>query len=466
MCGIAGCSSVNPERVSLMLDRIAHRGPDGRGLESLGGCTFGHVRLSIIDTTEASAQPFHRAGLLLTFNGEVWNYRELRARLEAEGVTFTTTGDTEVMAAVLEQYGAAGLASVDGMFAVAWFDGERAYLARDRFGEIPLHVAVTGAGELSWASELKALRGLGATFDLPPGFVTPADEWRPEAWYRLPLTPVNDTAPVAAGEVGRLLSEGAVSRGLAADVPVCTLLSGGIDSAAVALELTKVVPDLVAYTAVLDPRSRDLKMARLTAEVLGIRLVEVKVDPPTADDLARVIAEIEQPHKAQVEIGWACLALAEAIRSDGFKVTFSGEGSDELWASYGTSYHGITAKGWQPFRVQLIADQARKNFARCNKVFMARSVEVRLPFLHRPLVEYAIALPQAAVATKTHPKNVLQHAYAGRLPDDVVWRPKVAFQDGMRLKDACSAAVADPQRFYRAEYHRLFGKQRAKGVLP
>jgi asparagine synthase (glutamine-hydrolysing) len=459
VCGLVGTVGGSRARVELGLDALAHRGPDGRGVVEAGPAVLGHVRLAVIDPTDASAQPFADGGVVVAYNGELWNHRELRAVLPGP---WRTAGDTEVVARCLDVHGPAGLELMDGMWAVAWVDAAgRCRLARDRFGEVPLHVGRAGDGWW-WASEQKALARLGCRWwrDVGPGELV---ELGPhglveDRWYDPPAEPADVGPEEAGGLVAGLLEAGTVARGLAADVPACTLLSGGIDSAAVALHLAATLPDLVAYTAVLDRRSRDLRCARSTAEHLGVKLVEVAVEPPTADDLARVVAEVELPHKAQVEIGWACLALAEAMRGDGFKVTYSGEGSDELWASYGMSWHGVAREGWHAHRKRLVLDQARKNFVRCNKVFMARSVEVRLPFLHRPLVEAALSFPQASVAERGRPKAVLQRALRGRLPAEVVDRPKVAFQDGMGLKAACAAAVADPTRFYRAEYRRLYGR--------
>lgn len=461
MCGILGTFGGPPADVAAGLDLIAHRGPDGRGLVTLEAVTLGHVRLSIIDPTDASAQPYERGAVTLTYNGELWNYREVRDELVAEGQAFATTGDTEVVAAALDAWGPDALDRLDGMFALAWTNGDGLWLARDRFGEVPLHMARRG-GEYWFSSEMKALAGVGCSrpfVDVEPGelvhFWSGGVERR--TWYDPAAEPVSTTLDEAATAVRAALDAGTTARGLAADVPVCTLLSGGIDSAATALHLSALNPDLVSYTAVLDPKSRDRRCAIEVADHLGIKLVEVPVEPPTADDLARVVAEIEMPHKAQVEIGWACLALADAMRHDGFKVTFSGEGSDELWASYGMSYHGVQKEGWHPYRKRLVRDQARKNFARCNKVFMARSVEVRLPFLHRPLVELALSLPQDAVVADRRPKAVLERAYADALPPSIIRRPKVAFQDGLGLKEKCADAVADPRRFYMAEWKRLYG---------
>ncbi|MGH3429711.1 MAG: asparagine synthase-related protein, partial [Mycobacteriales bacterium] len=273
-------------------------------------------------------------------------------------------------------------------------------------------------------------------------------------WYDPATRPIADDFETAAGRIRQLVAAGSTERTIS-DVPVCTLLSGGIDSSAVLVDLLKAIPDITAYAAVMDPRSPDLKAARRLASELGVRLVEVRVPSPTADDLAAVVATIEMPFKAQVEIGWACIHLADAMHRDGFKVTFSGEGSDELWASYGFAYHALKTEGWHQYRKDLILDQGRKNFARCNKIFMAYSVECRLPFLHTPLVEYALSLRRESVQKKARPKAVMQEAYRGVLPDEIVKRQKLAFQDGMKMKAAAARAVADPKSFYSAEFRRL-----------
>jgi asparagine synthase (glutamine-hydrolysing) len=145
------------------------------------------------------------------------------------------------------------------------------------------------------------------------------------------------------------------------------------------------------------------------------------------------------------------------MQRDGFKVTFSGEGSDELWASYGFAYHALKTQNWHRYRRDLFLSQARKNFVRCNKIFMAHSIECRLPFLHPPLVEYALSLPQNIVQDgKARPKAVIQDAFTGILPDAITKRPKVAFQDGMGIKIAIERAMPQAERFYRAEYNNQY----------
>ncbi len=461
MCGIVGSIGAD---IGAGLRALAHRGPDAQGMVRVGDLYLGHTRLAILDLDPRSNQPFAYGKVRLVFNGEIWNYQAVRAELVGLGQEFATTGDTEVVAAALDRWGPAALARFNGMFALAWTtDGETLHLARDRFGEIPLHLAQQRP--FLFASELKALRALGAhpgsLADLGPGCYAEVTRRgvRQTRYYDPPARPVVIDRPEASQRLFALL-EAAVQERAIAEVPVCTLLSGGIDSAAVAYLLQQQLPDLVAYTASLDPRSADLKSAKRTAAALGIKLRVIPVAAPTADDLARVIHHTEMPYKAQVEIGWACLQLAQAMPADGFKVTFSGEGSDELWASYGFAYHGLQNQDWHQYRKQLFLDQARKNFPRCNKVFMAHGIECRLPFLHPTVVEFALALPRQAVQEGTRrPKAVLQDAFRGQLPDHVTRRPKVAFQDGLGLKAAIASTLPDPRRFYDAEYRNQFGQQ-------
>jgi asparagine synthase (glutamine-hydrolysing) len=455
MCGIVGGVGDPVEAAVRALD---HRGPDASGVVRHGKFWLGHTRLAILDLDERSNQPFLRGDLALVYNGELWNYEALRDELrEQHGQVFTTTGDTEVVAAALETWGASALRRMEGMFALAWTDGERLWLARDRFGEIPLHHDLLGVG---FASEMRGLHAMDVRSDVgwvAPGWVFAFDEdglRSRRCWYDVPIKPAAIGLEEASSRLRDMIALGARERAIS-DVPVCALLSGGIDSTAVLYHLREHRPELVAYIAVHDPKSSDLRAAREAADHLDVELREVQVPAPTAEDLAGVVRRIELPHKAQVEIGWACLHLAKRIRADGFRVTYSGEGSDELWASYGFSYHGVKKEGWHPYRKGIFVGQHRKNFARCNKVFMAHGVECRLPFLHTPLVELALSLPETAVRRKGRPKAVLCEAYRGLVPDRVVDRAKVAFQDGAGLKAAAAAAVSNPKKFYMAEFNQL-----------
>lgn len=486
MCGLIAA----PAELDLSagLAAIAHRGPDAWHLICKDGISMGHVRLAVQDLSRAAEQPFVWGPVTLAFNGELFNAPELKARLLAAypGLEFTTTGDTEVLAAALDLMGPElALHLVNGMFGIAWSDTRepgKLFAARDRFGEVPLYVhgpvmgswakvpPGTGWGPPVVASELKAFRALGLkthpheVMDVPPGHwltLSPGTVMGCQA-FAMPVIPEPGcrVGPDRAPGLLRGALQTAADRRAVADIPVCTLLSGGIDSAVIALELRERFPDLMAYTAVMDPRSPDLRAARLVAAELGISLREVPVPSPTAADLARVVDVIEMPFKAQVEIGWPCLHLAEAMARDGFRVTYSGEGADELFGSYGFAYHAVKEKGYTAARRDLVAAQAYKNFPRVNKTFAAYGVEARLPFLDPDVVALILAMDQGTVtasAGRSGVKAVLSAAYDGDLPEKVLRRSKLAFQDGLGMKEAAACAVHDPQRFYRAEYRRAYG---------
>lgn len=469
MCGII--AATGHVDLTAAVAALEHRGPDATAIVQEPGVALGHTRLAIQDPGARSDQPYRDGPVTLVYNGELFNAPRVCALVEAVDPrrTWSTTGDTEVIAAALAVLGPErALPELDGMYALAWTDTRRPGVlmaARDRHGEVPLHVH-RGAPFLV-ASELKAFRALGrrcgkAVVDVPPG------EWwelygpavTRHTYHRLTATPNPKlTRETAVPQLRHALAR-SVDRRVISDVPVCALLSGGIDSAAIVAELVRHHPGLTTYTAVLDPKSADLRHARETADHLGVRLVEVDVPPPTADDLSHAVAVIEQPYKAQVEIAWPCLVLAAAMRADGYRVTYTGEGSDELWASYGFAYRAIREAGWYGARRDLIARQAVRNFPRVNKAFMAHGVEGRLPFLDPDLVTLALSMPMDTVRdadTPTGRKAVLSAAYTDTLPPPVLRRAKVAFQDGLGLKPVITHALPNPTRYYRAEHSRLYG---------
>ena len=194
MCGIVGLYNLPaPEPgFGVLLDRIAHRGPDAADHAAYAGANwealFGHRRLSIIDLSEAANQPFVKGGHALVFNGEIYNYRELRDELAAHGHTFRTASDTEVLLTAWLHWGADGLRRLRGMFAFALLnlDSGALVLARDRFGIKPLHYAEVGNG-LAFCSELKGLLGvlpdrrldpMGLVASLAYGWLPDAQSWR------------------------------------------------------------------------------------------------------------------------------------------------------------------------------------------------------------------------------------------------------------------------------------------------
>ena len=453
MCGLIGCSA----ELALDLNTIAHRGPDAAAEIIAGRWRLGHSRLAIQDLSSASDQPVVNGDTTVTYNGELWNPQELRERLPGD---WSTTGDTEVVVRALTVHGEDALPMLDGMFALAWVGPDsNLRLARDPYGEVPLHYGFTPQGSFVYCSEIAPMLRLGVAPSTirwvdPGSVVTVTDDNRVSSrrWYQEP-------ADNPDASVRDLLQTGVRNR-LIGDVPVAYLLSGGLDSSAVA-----ALGDhrgRVGYTAVHDPKSRDRRCAQEIAERLDMTLIEVPVPVPTAHDLRNVIGWIEQPHKAQIEISWACVHLARRIAADGFKVILSGEGSDELLGSYGMAYHGIKQHGFRGYREQVFVGQHRKNFARTNKVFMRFGIEARLPFLHPPLVSHLLSRTQDEVTqNKSHPKAILAAAVDDLIGRNIAWRPKAAFQTDAKLDKSAARVLGDPAAFYRETF-----KEQFTGVKP
>ena len=449
MCGILG-SFLNPAfDVSARLDLIRHRGPDGSGVVSIGPAVHGHVRLSLIDLTDGSAQPFKQDEGVLSFVGEVWNYREVRQELEALGRRFNTSGDTEVLAQALAEWDLDALPRLEGMFAFAWSRGDRHILGRDRYGKVPLYVSRRNDG-FAWSSERKGLGREWPATAIQPGSILDMTTGRIVVWYDLPQVVIGNRALMD------YLEDGVVAR-LNADAPLCCLISGGLDSSLILALARRHKPDVVAYTAILDDGAADLAAARRLCKENEVRLIEVRVKEPTSADLTEAARVIEISSKAQVEIAAMCIPLAKAISADGFKACLSGEAADELFGGYGNMcIKGASADdaGWRAIRIAQLQKMARGNFVRCNKAFMAAGVECRLPFMERNLVERVMAMNKLECPPG---KKALKVAASGIVPEWIIKRQKDTFQGGAGMDAAAARVLADPAAFYRAEIGKLYG---------
>lgn len=468
MCGIIG--STNKD-ISIGLDSIAHRGPDSRDIKSVSGFNLGHVRLSIMDTSNESIQPYTVGDTTIVFNGCIFNYLDIKKYLSKKyNIVFKTNGDTEVLAHLLDKEDIEGLDYIQGMFAIGFVKNDTLTIVRDRHGETPIHYSLVDNAlfpHLAFCSEIKGLKILGyenIQMLSPGSFIKYGSDNNVISgkWYDIRQhikRNVFSDRPTASQKFKDLVQQGTMERTLSA-VPVCSLNSGGIDSSVIAQALSQHNKNLVSYIAVYDEKSKDLRCARELAEMLNITLIEVKVDAPTTEDINELIYTIEMPYKAQIEISWACSVLAKRISSDGFKVILSGEGSDELLASYGMSYHGIKEHGFEEYRIRLFGSQERKNFPRCNKIFMKHGIECRLPFLNTELVETVLGFSQdIAWDTKRRPKAVLQDAYVNLLPEQIISRPKLAFQDGMKIKNEfVNVLDKSPRIVYHDVYKSIFGE--------
>jgi asparagine synthase (glutamine-hydrolysing) len=374
MCGIAG-TFLWPDG-SPLTDRltaaIAHRGPDGMGRYShaagSGDVHLGHRRLSIIDLSPTGAQPMVHDGLALVYNGELYNYLELRRELESAGVRFRGSSDTEVLLEAWRRWGLQCLPRLRGMFAFAVFDertGELV-LARDQLGIKPLFVLRRGAA-VAFSSELKALTttlGPSLRFDDSALVASLLYYWVPDSrcalrdvaklppgsWLRFRpdgrvepgrFWSIRDVAEEAAGEpvpdLDAVIAD-STRRHLLADVPVATFLSGGLDSSyltALAARHQEISSYTIGFRSAdtrWEAMPDDLKYARQVAERFGVKLEEIEIAPQILDLLPRITYHLDEPIGDPAAIN--TFLICSAAREAGIKVLLSGMGADELFGGY------------------------------------------------------------------------------------------------------------------------------------
>jgi asparagine synthase (glutamine-hydrolysing) len=435
MCGIvAGHGS--PDRLALqrMLDRLVHRGPDDAGAIEAGDAWLGHRRLSIVDVG-GGHQPLTTPArdLWLVGNGEVYNHEALRERA-LDGRTPLTDSDNEV-----------ALHLVDGRFVAA----------RDPVGIKPLYWAQRD-GETRFASEMHAFdpdwRALVEPF--PPGcHWTPEDGMRRFAEPIPPQPEVLDGPDEPDGPLPAELLDGtravlvdAVERQLMGDVPVGVFLSGGLDSslvAAIAAPWCRARGRTLQTFAVGTADSPDLAAAREVAAHVGSEHHEWTYAAADAlEALPTVVRAIESFDPGLVRSAVPNFMLAR-LTARHVKVVLTGEGADELFAGYAYMGAYTDPDDLHDELERTIRSLHNLNLQRCDRVTMAHSLEARVPFLDREVIEWALRLPpRAKLSGPGRPeKRLLREAFAGWLPDALLWRTKAEFGDGSGARDVLSEAV-------------------------
>jgi len=374
MCGIAGTFQIEDGKsiADLMGESLSHRGPDENGLYSFAddrvSAHLAHRRLSIIDLSHGQ-QPLVKGGLALSYNGELYNYRALRAELISCGVAFCTNSDTEVVLEAWREWGPDCLTRFRGMFAFAIVDEASGslYLARDQLGIKPLHYLVRHGG-VAFSSELKGLLAafgpelridastlvasilyywvpdgrcsIDGVQKLQPGTWA---EFRPDGTRRIER--YWDPAGVAAAASHqprpdlRQVIEESVTAHLVSDVPVSSFLSGGLDSSIVTVLAKQAHSNIDAYTVTFRPEDHRLEAmpddavyARQVARRFGIDLHEIQISPNVVELLPQMVRILDEPVGDPAAIN--TLLMCQAARDVGVKVILSGMGADELFAGY------------------------------------------------------------------------------------------------------------------------------------
>ena len=517
MCGIVAILNVKEQTHELrdkalkMSQKIRHRGPDWSGIYCGGSAILAHERLSIVDP-ESGGQPLFSPDRkqVLAVNGEIYNHQEIRRRY-AGRYEFQTGSDCEVILALYRQWRQQSpslreglgvgsfLEDLSGIFAFVLYDEERDefLMARDPIGVIPLYIGYDSDGTVYVASELKALEGQCERYEpfLPGHYLTNIDHspltidhcqadgaannvqcsmFNVQCYYKrdwMQYDAVKDNP--ASVEAIRDGLTAAVKRQLMSDVPYGVLLSGGLDSSVISALAEKFSEHRIeddSKTRAYWPRlhsfavglkgAPDLAKAKLVADHIGTVHHEINYTIQEGLDAIRdVIYFIETYDVTTVRASTPMYLLARVIKSMGIKMVLSGEGADEIFGGYLYFHKAPTAKDFHEETVRKLGKLYLYDCLRANKSLSAWGVEGRVPFLDKEFLDVAMRTnPEAKMCPgSTIEKKIVREAFAELLPEEVAWRQKEQFSDGVgyswidTLKDITSKAVTDEQMAHAAE---------------
>ncbi len=483
MCGIVAIFNIKKQTAELrqkalsMSKKIRHRGPDWNGIYCGKSAILCHERLSIVDP-QSGKQPLFSPDnkQVLAVNGEIYNHQDIRNQYAGK-YPFQTGSDCEVLLALYRDKGVNFLEDLNGIFAFALYDEEADdfLIARDPIGVIPLYIGHDADGTIYCASELKALEGFCESYEpFLPGHYYRGSEGKMTRWYKRDwenFDNVKDNAASVA-ELHDAL-EAAVKRQLMCDVPYGVLLSGGLDSSIISAVAKKFAakrvesgstqaawwPQLHSFAVGLKG-APDLAKAKEVADHIGTVHHEINYTIQEGLDAVRdVIYYIETYDVTTVRASTPMYLLARVIKSMGIKMVLSGEGADEIFGGYLYFHKAPNAKAFHEETVRKLSKLYLYDCLRANKSLAAWGVEGRVPFLDKEFLDVAMRLnPEAKMCPDTTiEKKIVREAFADMLPDDVAWRQKEQFSDGVgyswidTLKKITSEAVSDEQMAHAAE---------------
>lgn len=516
MCGITGWVDFTQDlrneipQIVAMTNKLAHRGPDSEGIWGREHVLFGHRRLAVIDI-EGGQQPFEKQGYVMVYNGELYNTAILRAQLKERGYTFFTTSDTEVLLTAFIEWREECVTYLDGIFAFAIWDvaAEYLFLCRDRLGVKPLFYKETANGIL-FASEIKALlvhrdveaevtrEGLAALLSLGPsrmlgdGIFNGIHELAPASsfvikkdgktmWRYWGVQQMRHEHSIEETAVHvRELVTNAVTKQLVSDVPLCTFLSGGVDSSIITAIAARAMP-LSTYSVNYEGNTQYFKQTafQTTEDAYWIELMREAYETKHTDVVIsqeELVQHLEQAmlHKdmpSMADIDSSLFLFSREVKKD-FTVALSGECADELFGGYPWFYEDYKQFPWIRSvreREQLLNDNWREHLQlssfldeafqqavkqvpvvtgtlsevrrqqlfylnqhyfmqtlleRKDRMTMAHGLEVRVPFADHALVEYVWNIPWAMKHINNQEKGILRKAFEGMVPTEVLQRKK------------------------------------------
>jgi asparagine synthase (glutamine-hydrolysing) len=461
---------------------LRHRGPDWSGIHTAPGAVLAHERLAIVDVN-TGAQPLLSPDgqQALAVNGEIYNHRDLRKALK-QPYGFRTQSDCEVILPLYLEKGCDFLNDLQGMFAFVLHDAtSNSYLiARDHIGINPLYYGFDEQHQLYVASEMKALVGVcNVVSEFPPGHYWHSEDEQPTPFYERPWQDYSavqkarvegvDTDVKAVGEA----LEKAVVSHLMTDVPYGVLLSGGLDSSIIAAITQRHAgmrvedreqspawwPRLHSFAVGLTG-SPDLAAAEKVAAHIGTvhHGFEFTLQEGL-DALDEVIYHLETYDVTTIRAATPMYLLARKIHAMGIKMVLSGEGADEVFGGYLYFHKAPDARSFHEETVRKLSRLHSYDCLRANKAMAAWGVEARVPFLDREFLDVAMSLnPAVKMITKGKmEKQILREAFSDLLPEEIVWRQKEQFSDGVGyswidgIRDYAASQVSARQMAHAAQ---------------
>lgn len=439
MCGILGIFNSEFEgqklrNLALKLSRkIRHRGPDYNGLFVHNNNAIAHERLAIV-SPESGHQPLisEDTNLILSANGEIYNHKELKKDLDYK---FKTSSDCEVIIPLYLKYGPECVKYLDGMFAFIIFDKKNnvVFAARDHIGIIPLYIGYGTDGSTIIASEMKAITDICKQFEIfLPGYYNHNNKL--VKWYN----PKWENCSCLDLDLLKNTFIKSVKKRMMTDVPWGVLLSGGLDSSLVAAIASRSQSEKIHTFSIGVKGSPDLQAAKKVSDFLGTihHSFEFTIQEGI-DALRDVIYNIETYDITTIRSSVPMFLMARKIKSLGIKMVLSGEGSDEMFGGY-LYFH--KAPDAHEFHEETKLKLELLHFYDClraNKSMSAFGVEPRVPFLDKSFLDFVMNLDpkhKMCVDSKGKPrieKYILRKAFEGFLPDEILWRQKEQFSDGV-----------------------------------
>ena len=461
MCSILGILNIKADAAQYRKQAIKlsrnqrHRGPDWSGTFVGEKAVLVHERLSIVDV-DSGAQPLYGSfdRCVLAVNGEIYNHKELEQSLDSD-YEYKTASDCEVILSCYEAHTLEEipdwLNQIKGMFAFILYDQkDDSYLiARDPLGIIPLYTGYDTEGNFYVSSEMKSLTPVCESVQtFPPGHYLSSRDGKITQYYKKPWRDYEAVKgkPSDAKIIHDALTE-SVKRHLMTDVPYGVLLSGGLDSSIIAAVTKQFVekriednqesaawwPTLHTFAVGLEG-SPDLAAAQKVADYIGsIHHNLTYTVQDGLDAIHDVIYHLETYDVTTIRASTPMYLMARKIRAMGIKMVLSGEGADEIFGGYLYFHKAPDAKSFHEETVRKLDKLHQFDCLRANKAMSAWGVEARVPFLDTEFIDTAMSIdPEAKMITEGRmEKDILRHAFEGYLPDEILWRQKEQFSDGV-----------------------------------